>query len=137
MINLEKKPPNLSCCPVIPDIPHVYANPTHVKSWQQMLPEQYAHTGQKYNLKETEKKFKCVEPLLWYMFLIIIYIYSIYMYQVNIYVWKKVFMQMWQWLLTWNSINLNNYQNLSNENLHKHPAKFEKTKQELIWSFKL
>lgn len=59
---------------------------THVKSWQQMLPEQYAHTGQKYNLKETEKKFKCVEPLLWYMFLIIIYIYSIYMYQVNIYV---------------------------------------------------
>lgn len=70
--------------PVIPDIPHVYANPTHVKSWQQMLPEQYAHTGQKY--KETEKKFKCEEPLLWYMFLIIIYIYSTYMYQVNIYI---------------------------------------------------
>lgn len=70
--------------PVIPDIPNVYANPTHVKSWQQMLPEQYAHTGQIY--KETEKKFKCEEPLLWYMYLKNIYIFSINMYQVNIYV---------------------------------------------------
>lgn len=40
-----------------------------------MLPEQYAHTGQKY--KETEKKLKCEEPLLWYMYLIIIYIFYI------------------------------------------------------------
>lgn len=40
--------------PVLPDI-HVFANPTHVKRWhsqQQMLPEQYAHTEQKYRKNE-------------------------------------------------------------------------------------
>lgn len=40
--------------PVLPDI-HVFANPTHVKSWhsqQQMLPEQYTHTEQKYRENE-------------------------------------------------------------------------------------
>lgn len=42
--------------PVLPDIHvHVFANPTHVKSWhsqQQMLPEQYAYTEQKYRENE-------------------------------------------------------------------------------------